>query len=121
MGFLNFYLSQDQVSNYSNNMVQGMLLLLKNCPQVRATWNPLPITYHSPSLPLSISSFPLHLSLPSSVSYFPLSLSPSSLLPPSLFPSLPLSIQEVAHLRRELLIAARHILATDMRNSEQKT
>ena len=25
--------------------------------------------------------------------------------------------QEVAHLRRELLIAARHILATDLRNS----
>ena len=26
--------------------------------------------------------------------------------------------QEVAHLRKELLIAARHILATDLRNSE---
>ena len=29
-----------------------------------------------------------------------------------------LFVQEVAHLRRELLIAARHILATEMRNSE---
>lgn len=28
--------------------------------------------------------------------------------------------QEVAHLRKELLIAARHILATDLRNSENK-
>ena len=26
--------------------------------------------------------------------------------------------QEVAHLRKELLIAAKHILATDLRNSE---
>jgi transformation/transcription domain-associated protein len=47
---------QDLVSQYAPNMVQGMLALLRNCPQ------------------------------------------------------------EVAHLRRELLIAARHILATDLRN-----
>ena len=45
-----------QVNTFAHNMVQGMLALLKNCPQ------------------------------------------------------------EVAHLRRELLIAARHILATDLRN-----
>ena len=45
-----------QVNSYAHNMVQGMISLLKNCPQ------------------------------------------------------------EVAHLRRELLIAARHILATDLRN-----
>ena len=48
-------MSQDVVNQYSPNMVQGMLALLKNCPQ------------------------------------------------------------EVAHLRRELLIAARHVLATDLR------
>ena len=53
------YFLQDQVNQYAHNVVQGMLALLKNCPQ------------------------------------------------------------EVAHLRRELLIAARHILATDLRNSEQ--
>lgn len=29
--------------------------------------------------------------------------------------------QEVAHLRKELLIAARHILATDLRNSKDNT
>ena len=29
--------------------------------------------------------------------------------------------QEVAHLRKELLIAARHILATDLRNSKRIT
>ena len=28
-----------------------------------------------------------------------------------------MSFQEVAHLRKELLIAARHILVTDLRNS----
>lgn len=28
--------------------------------------------------------------------------------------------KEVAHLRKELLIAARHILATDLRNSKYK-
>jgi len=49
---------QDMVNTYSQNMVGGMLGLLRYCPQ------------------------------------------------------------EVAHLRKELLIAARHILATDLRNSE---
>ena len=49
-------LSLPQVNSYAHNMVQGMISLLKNCPQ------------------------------------------------------------EVAHLRRELLIAARHILATDLRS-----
>ena len=48
---------QDMVNTYSQNMVGGMLGLLRYCPQ------------------------------------------------------------EVAHLRKELLIAARHILATDLRNS----
>ena len=48
---------QDMVNSYSQNMVGGMLGLLRYCPQ------------------------------------------------------------EVAHLRKELLIAARHILATDLRNS----
>lgn len=49
---------QDMVNTYSQNMVGGMLGLLRYCPQ------------------------------------------------------------EVAHLRKELLIAARHILATDLRNSK---
>ena len=48
--------TQEQVASYASNLVQGMVALLKNCPQ------------------------------------------------------------EVAHLRKELLIAARHILATDLRN-----
>ena len=51
---------QDMVNTYSQNMVGGMLGLLRYCPQ------------------------------------------------------------EVAHLRKELLIAARHILATDLRNSKWK-
>ena len=50
---------QDMVNTYSQNMVGGMLGLLRYCPQ------------------------------------------------------------EVAHLRKELLIAARHILATDLRKSKQ--